>query len=135
MRNRSLRILVADDDAAICDMLVNLAASLGHICDTAADGRECLKKVTLDHHDLLFLDLVLPRMDGDQVLRVLKDKMPGMDIVVISAQDDEDIIQQTIARGASAYLVKPFDIVDVKSMMQRIATQTEKGYCDLVDQP
>jgi DNA-binding response OmpR family regulator len=135
VRKKTLNILVADDDPAICDMLVKLASSMGHECDKVFDGRQCLKRVAQNRYDLLFLDLVLPAIDGDHIVRTLKERMPGLDIIIISAQDDEQIISQTIGNGASAYLVKPFDVAEIKEIMDRISTQTAKGYCDLSESP
>ena len=115
-----LRILVVDDEEAIRMAFSRLLANMGHACTTAADGKQCLDLLEKNPYDLLIIDLVMPNIDGETVLNSIRGKLPNMDIVVISAQDDEDVIGQILRLGSSAYLVKPIESTDLKDVIQKI---------------
>jgi DNA-binding NtrC family response regulator len=107
MNNTGLKILIADDNDLVCRGMKRALENEGHRCDVAENGRECLKKLSQNVYDLLFLDLVMPEIDGQQVMQSMKSRFPGTDVIVISAQDDEDVIREMIRLGASGYLMKP----------------------------
>jgi CheY-like chemotaxis protein len=120
MGSRTLRILVADDQENTRALLCRIANSLGYSCDVCGDGRDCLTKFMQQPYDVVFLDLVMPGIDGEPVLRWLKSRYPRTHVVIMSVQDDEGAIRTMLARGATAYLVKPFTAQEVQSVMRGI---------------
>lgn len=102
-----MRILVADDDQLVRDGIALLLEEEGHSVERVVDGRECLRRIARDKFDLLMVDLVMPEIDGQHVLEFAHTRFPAMDIIVMSAQDDEEVINQMIRLGAQAYLIKP----------------------------
>jgi CheY-like chemotaxis protein len=117
MTDKALRVLVADDDANIGDTFRRIITSLGHACDVVADGRECLKKVAQNTYDILFLDLIMPKLDGEAVLHSLKGRDNPKDIIIISSEDDEDVITDILHRGATAFIVKPIELASVEQVI------------------
>lgn len=106
-------ILVVDDDALNRMLLEAQLQEMGHQVVTAEDGERALGVLSEQGVDVVLLDLVMPRMDGFEVLRRMKReaKLRHLPIIVISAQEDMDVILQCIEMGATDYLPKPFDPV------------------------
>jgi CheY-like chemotaxis protein len=128
---RDLNVLVADDQLYMRNFFCKALSAHGYKCDAVADGRECLRKMAREKYDVLFLDLIMPILDGDAVLRIVKQQFPGTDVVVASLQDDEGAIREILRAGAVAYLVKPFTIkalmevmtgIEARRDLQRIST-------------
>jgi len=120
MGRSNLSVLVADDHENTRKVFVRTLSSLGFSCDEAKDGRECLAKFSTNLYDIVFLDLVMPEIDGDTVLRWIKSRAPGTDVVVASVQDDVGIIRQVLAAGARAYLVKPVSEPQISAVMNGV---------------
>ena len=105
---------------------------MGYICDVAADGRECLLKFVQKPYDVVFLDLVMPEIDGETVLRWLRKEHPGTNVVITSVQDDDGIMRDLLALGASAYLVKPFTSQEIQGVMRGIENRRTASGLSLV---
>ncbi len=128
MRKSGLSILVADDQHSQRMLLVHVLGTMGYECDTAVDGRDCLAKIAGKTYHIVFLDLVMPEVDGEMVLRYLRINHPRTSVVVSSVQDDEGIIRDLLALGATAYLVKPFTSEEIRGVMNGIENRrTQAG--------
>lgn len=104
-------ILVADDYLLNRMQLKRSLEQQGHTVGLATDGGEALAMLAAGHYDLLLLDILMPQMDGYQVLERLKADAALRDIpvIVISALEDMDSVIRCIGMGAEDYLPKPFD--------------------------
>ena len=120
MRDRNLSILVADDQECMRLLFTRVLRSMGYACDTAEDGRDCLLKFTQRDYDVVFLDLVMPEIDGETVLRWLRSQHPTTHVIVTSIQDDEFAIQNVLRLGAAAYIIKPFTAQEIQSVMRTL---------------
>ena len=120
MNTSPLNILVTDDQESVRDSFIQMLKHLGHSCDVAVDGDDCLKKITNTNYDVLFLDLVMPGLDGEHVLSFVKRRSPQTDIIIISAQDDDRIIQDLLTAGATAYIVKPVSLMAMSDLLRKI---------------
>jgi two-component system KDP operon response regulator KdpE len=111
-------ILVVDDDPAILRLLsTNLKARGYEIC-TATDGEESLEAVQKDFVDLIILDLMMPKVDGVEVCRRIRE-WSDIPIIILSARGDENDKVKCLELGADDYLTKPFGIAE---LMARIKT-------------
>lgn len=114
-RDHSLsgRILVVDDTEANRALLSRRLGRNGHVVDTADGGKSALKAVTTAEYDLILLDLMMPDMNGLEVLARLKADaaVRHIPIMMISALDEIDSIVRCIEAGAEDYIPKPFDPV------------------------
>ena len=122
MNNSGKTILLVDDEQDIIDSLsVRLQAS-GYQIVSARDGLEALKKARSVDPDLIILDLMLPKMDGYKVARLLKfdKKYSDIPIMILSARGQE--IDKELARSAGAddYLVKPFDSAELLNRIKEL---------------
>lgn len=120
MTAKSLNILVADDDPNICETFRRIIVGLGHTCDVAPDGRECLRRIATTPYDILFLDLIMPKVDGESVLQALKGRDNPRDTVIISSEDDDEVIADILHHGATAYIVKPVDLNSVEQVIEEV---------------
>ena len=119
------RILVVDDDANNREMLVRRVEKQGYIVVTADSGLQALKKLRSQDIDLVLLDLIMPGIDGYQVLSRMKSdsKLRHIPVIMISALDQENGIARCIELGAEDYLSKPFNPVFLRA---RVGASLEK---------
>jgi two-component system, cell cycle response regulator len=106
-------VLVVDDDAVNRLLLSRMLERDGHHVRTVANGLEALEAVRDDPFDCVLLDVLMPEMDGYQVLEHIRgdSKLRHTPVIMISAREDTDSIVRCIEMGAEDYLPKPFDPV------------------------
>ncbi|MGH8064414.1 MAG: response regulator [Candidatus Entotheonellia bacterium] len=118
------RILIADDQPMNVDILQTRLAVHGYEILTAADGEEALAMARAQQPDLILLDIMMPKMDGIEVCRLLKgdEVLPFMPIIMVTAKADTKDIVAGLEAGADEYLTKPVDqaalVARVKSMLR-----------------
>ena len=102
------RILVVDDNQDVCRSLTRILKHLGFDGQYAASGLEALQKVSQQTPDLIILDIMMPGMDGMEVLDRLKadDRFRTLPVVMFSAITDDESRQRALRRGAVDYWVK-----------------------------
>lgn len=118
-------LLVVDDDAANRDVLSRRLKSQGHDVRTAASGREALELLGGTAFDAVLLDIMMPDMDGYEVLGRIKSdvRLQQIPVIMISAIDEVQSVVRCIEAGAEDYLAKPFDPTLLKA---RIGASLEK---------
>lgn len=131
MSARPAWILVVDDDAVSRTMLTRLLEQEGHRVDTAADGRQALERLHADPFDIALLDVLMPELDGYEVLQHMKDDevLRHVPVLMITALDDVRSAVRCIEMGADDYLPKPFDPVVLHARIK--ASLTKKRLHDL----
>jgi len=104
-------VLVVDDEPFNIDLLCQELEDLGHVPITAMDGREALERIGNGGCDLVLLDIMMPRLNGIQVLEQLQEegRLVDLPVIVVSALDDVASVARCIELGAEDHLVKPFD--------------------------
>lgn len=119
------KILVVDDNESNRNMLARRLEREGHTVLLADNGRRALEMLRSQDFDLTLLDVMMPEMDGYQVLEQMHadDKLRGLPVIMISALDEIDTVVKSIGLGAEDYLPKPFDPVLLRA---RIGACLEK---------
>jgi two-component system, chemotaxis family, chemotaxis protein CheY len=112
-----MKILIADDSQFMRTILKDIAESADYEVVEAQDGKETLEKLEQEKPDLLLLDVIMPNMDGMEVLKKLGGKTK---VIVISAVGQEKMINEAKELGASDYIVKPFDASKVLETIKRV---------------
>jgi DNA-binding response OmpR family regulator len=105
-----MRILVIEDEARIQAFLARGLEAEGYTVVAAGDGRKGIDLATATHWDLVVLDLLLPGLNGLQVLRELHRTKPELPVVILSARSDVQTKLRGFELGASDYLAKPFSL-------------------------
>jgi DNA-binding response OmpR family regulator len=105
------KILVADDEPDIVDTLTIRLEAAGFEVITAFDGLEALNKAREQQPDLIILDVMLPKLDGFQVSRLIKfdEKYSGTPILMLTAKTQEKDKVTGLKMGADGYITKPYD--------------------------
>lgn len=118
-------VLVVDDNEMNRDMLSRRLKRQGHTVEVAVNGRQALDMIGTNRFDLVLLDIMMPEMNGYQVLEHMKadTTLPYIPVIMISAVDELDSIVRCIELGAEDYLPKPFNRVLLKA---RIGASLEK---------
>jgi two-component system OmpR family response regulator len=107
------RILVVDDEPGIRSFIGRALAAAGYLPDFAADGTQALKQALECHYDLIILDLVMPGMDGREVLDRFLAARPEQAVLVLSCVADVAAKVDCLERGAQDYLTKPFSLAEL----------------------
>src|SRR5262245_199033 len=103
-----MRILVVEDDRRLARQLKKGLDEQGHSASLAFDGIEALEAAQLTEFDVLVLDVMLPGMDGLNIVRRLRQKSIGTPILLLTARDTPDDVIGGLDAGADDYLTKPF---------------------------
>ncbi len=111
------RIVVADDDPASLEGLRALLAAWGYEVETAPDGRAALEKVSEVHPSAVITDLVMPTMNGLELLNVLHDEEPALPVILLTAHGNLNHLRDAAQQGAFAYLRKPVDVLKLKTVL------------------
>lgn len=119
------RILVADDDPSSLEGLRVLLAIWGYEVDTAPDGRVALQKISAAEPKAVITDVVMPVMNGLELLRALRIERPGMPVIVLTGQGSLDTLLRARQQGAYAYLAKPVDVGRLKSVLASALAKRE----------
>ena len=105
-----VKLLVADDEQKICRLLEQFFSERGFAVLLAHDGQSALACIQRERPHLVFLDLHMPGLNGFDVLKRAREVDETIKIIVITAIEDEETIQQVKSLGASDYVVKPFSL-------------------------
>ncbi|HYR28644.1 MAG TPA: response regulator, partial [Thermoanaerobaculia bacterium] len=119
------QVLIVDDDAANRDVLSRRLQQQGHAVTTASSGRDALALLSATAYDVVLLDIMMPDMDGYEVLRHIKSdgRLQHIPVIMISALSEVQSVVRCIDAGAEDYLTKPFDPVLLRA---RIGASLEK---------
>ncbi len=110
-------ILVVEDDRSIAEMVQNHLTKEGFGIVLAADGAEALRLFTGQPFDLVLLDLMLPEMDGMEVLRIMREKS-FVPVLIMSAKDSDIDKALGLGFGADDYLTKPFSLIELSARVK-----------------
>ena len=121
-----MRILVVDDLEFMRKLIRDILETAGHeIVAEAADGRQALLLRRAWSPDLTLMDIAMPRMDGLDALRRIREEDPSARIVMCSSLGDQERILQAIRLGAVDYVVKPFRKERLLSAVRKAGMQDE----------
>ncbi len=107
------RLLIADDDNEIRELLEFDLSHSGYSVDCAKDGEEALQKALTSNYDLILLDVMMPKMNGFDVCKNIRNSKPEIPILMLTAKGTINDKTQGFDSGADDYIVKPFDIQEV----------------------
>lgn len=117
-----MRVVVIDDSATVCAALRKILQSIGLSVRVASSAEDGIDMILADRPDLIFLDIVLPKMNGFSALRVLRRNPLTKDIPVIMISGNEQATEQFFgsAIGADDFMKKPFSRLEVFSRMEHL---------------
>jgi CheY-like chemotaxis protein len=111
------RVLVVDDEAQVCEMVRDALVEFGYEVAVASGGPEALGLMASFGPDAVLLDVLMPGMSGADVLARLRQEHPGVAVVMLTGNQDQDAARQLLANGAFDYIRKPFDLQVLERVM------------------
>ncbi len=128
-----MRVLLVEDDSAMAQSIEMMLRSEDYVCDTTDLGEDGLEIGKLYDYDIIILDLVLPDIDGYEVLRRLRAAKVQTPILILSGLTGLDDKIKGLGVGADDYLTKPFDKRELVARVQAIVRRS-KGHADSIIQ-
>jgi len=113
-------ILVTDDSNFLRRRTCSILKAAGHQITEASDGVECMQLIEQNNPDVVFLDLLMPIMDGFEVLKTLKGMAHSVPVIVLTANIQESVRNECLQLGASNFISKPPTEGDVLSALDAI---------------
>ena len=127
------RILIVDDEEIILQSCLRLLGDSDYELEAVRDGLEALRKIETNDYDVVILDIMMPKIDGLEVLQKVKEMHPDIDIIMITGLSQIETAVRAMKLGAFDYLPKPFDPDELKLVVQRAfeRRQLQKENLDL----
>jgi len=123
---RGFRVLVVDDELVVRGSLKEWLEDEGYSVDTAESGAEALDNLARQPYNLMLLDVKMPGMDGVEVIRRGKEMIPELPVVMMTAYATVETAVEAMKIGALDYLMKPFDIEALISMVARLYENSQQ---------
>jgi two-component system response regulator QseB len=136
-----MRILLVEDDRHLGEGICLGLKELGHTVDWVQDGTAAAQALQTEHLDALLLDLGLPKKDGLNLLKELRQEKIDLPVLILTARDTIEDRIQGLDMGADDYMVKPFDLLEVNARLRAITRRREGrsepliNFADLVLDP
>ena len=124
MQKRSPKVLLVDDNDLMRTLLRGILRSEScQVIGEAKNGLIALDLVERMLPDVVFLDVMMPEMDGLEVLQNIKEKYPGIRVIMITGNPSVENVQESIQGGASGFIVKPFNTAKVLDTLHKALEQ------------
>ena len=117
------KILVVDDEDSLRTVLSSELVSEGYDVGAAADGDEAITEFQKKVYDLVLLDIKMPRMNGFEVLRFIKEKHPKTKVIMLTGFADLKNAIESKKLGAEDFVSKPYDLVDLLTTIERVMSE------------
>ncbi|MFC1618138.1 response regulator transcription factor [Patescibacteria group bacterium] len=129
-----MRILVVEDENKIATFIKKGLEAERHAVDVALDGEIGLQKCMRDVYDLIILDLILPKLEGEEICKSVREEGINTPIIILTSKDSTEDKIKGLDSGADDYLTKPFSfdelVARVRALLRR---QTNKSKTDLIE--
>jgi DNA-binding response OmpR family regulator len=132
-----MRILIVEDEFSLADMLQECLKKENYQVDIALDGEEGLYKAETEIYDILILDVMLPKLNGFELLKKIREKNNQLSVLMLTAKSELEEKLQGLDSGADDYMTKPFEMKEllarIRALMRRKIKAQEKNlvYHDL----
>ncbi len=120
-----MRILIIDDEQEILEKLKLILEGEHYTIDIAADGQQALERIWADEYDLILLDIMLPHVDGFQILQELREAKISTPVLMLTARSSIDDRVTGLDKGADDYLTKPFSIAELLARIRALIRRSK----------
>jgi two-component system response regulator MprA len=122
------KLLIVEDDSALQKSVNDLLQAEGYITETASSGADALRKIEKTSPDLILLDLGLPDIQGESILKIVREDYPEMPVIILTAKSKPQEIAAGLNLGADDYLAKPFAVEELLARINvRLKRRAENG--------
>ncbi len=124
---RPLKVLVVDDEPNICTIFAERLGRHSHLVRTFTTGEEAIQAAGAESFDVVFIDVMMPGLNGLQVLRVLRERLPKATFIMITGHADSELVDGALASGAFLCLSKPVSLEDIASLLDGLSAGSRPG--------
>jgi len=117
---KQIRLLYADDEDSLRYLVKNQLEGEGFYVETADDGDTAIDLLKKNPYDILLLDIRMPRLNGVEVLKYLRERKISSRVIMLTAVDDLSVAIEAVKNGANDYITKPYDLQVLLSSIQRV---------------
>lgn len=115
------KLLIADDEQDTCEFVKNFFSKRGFNVLSASNGEEALAVIEKEKPDITLLDIRMPKLDGMQTLKAIKEKDPSREVIMVTCVDDLEKMQEAKKLGAHDYITKPLVLDELARKVKELA--------------
>ena len=115
-----LKVLVVDDEEDIVEVIQDRLEAYGFTVITAGTGVEALSRLSTEKFDGIFLDVKMPEMGGIETLEHIRKKDRKIPVIIITSSSTREAAIEAMAKGASEYVLKPFEWEELKAKIEKV---------------
>ncbi|HHX07133.1 MAG TPA: response regulator transcription factor [Erysipelothrix sp.] len=119
-----MRVLIAEDEMDLNDIIAKKLVSEGYVVDQSFDGEEAIEFLSFTDYDVIVLDIMMPRVDGYEVLEYLRQQGKSTPVLFLTARDSVADRVKGLDLGANDYLVKPFSFEEFSARIRALTRTT-----------
>lgn len=129
MKTMQTNILLVEDDASLNTVLADYLRSKDYTVETASNGKEAWELILIKHYDLIISDIMMPRMNGFELLKLIRTQYLELPVIMLTAKTDRDDIIHAYDLGCDDYVTKPFSmdvlICKIEAVLRRFRLTKE----------
>lgn len=114
------RIVVVDDEEKLCTLVSRFLTERGYEVATATNGTQALAEIERLRPEVVLLDVIMPGLTGIELLKLIRDRAFPPRVIMVTANDEQDIARQAMQEGAEAYMCKPVNFDELDRVISRI---------------
>jgi len=114
------RVLIVDDEPFVRHLIRDTLKTRGFATGSAANGVEALEELAKEPYDLVISDVVMPEMEGFELLKRVKKDYPGLKVIILTGYSSQHDISDFLLYGADEYLTKPFQVNELLAAVEKV---------------
>lgn len=115
------KILIVDDQKGVRRLLEELFKKDGWEVQLAADGKEAVQRANEFLPDIILMDMKMPNMNGLEASRIILNNFSDLDIIMMTAYGEMDVVKEALDAGVKRCITKPFDIINLRDTVNQMA--------------
>ena len=112
------KVLIVDDSMFTRNRIIKMVEEMGHETIEAPDGQEGLDKILNEKPDIVITDLLMPKMEGTELLSAVKERKLNVPVIVVSSNIQDTVRQECLGLGASGFLSKPPNTEELQKLIE-----------------
>ena len=117
------KILIVDDQKGVRRLLEELFKKDGWEVQLAADGKEAIQRADEFLPDIILMDMKMPNMNGLEASRIILNNISDLDIIMMTAYGEMDVVKEALDVGVKRCITKPFDIINLRDTVNQMAAE------------
>ena len=122
----SLKVMLVDDEEIVCKRLKSALEKYGYIVDVFQNGGAAIERLNENQYDIVVTDIRMDDVDGLDVLKAVRRSSPRTKIIMITGYATAEVAREAQAKGAFAFIAKPFRPKDLHALLEKAARELEK---------